>query len=112
MGIKKVTDPAFRSYGKVITGYDCEGILKVMEGTPIPKDVVYVPSEPELEAVEAVRKMERNLYGQIPIQAGYCNGHNRKMNAMEYHRNSEINVACTDLVLMLGPKKERPPVEK
>ena len=106
MEIKKVTDPAFRSYGKVITGYDCEGILKVMEGTPIPKDVVYVPSEPELEAVEAVRKMERNLYGQIPIQAGYCNGHNRKMNAMEYHRNSEINVACTDLVLMLGRQQD------
>ena len=77
-----------------------------MEGTPIPKDVVYVPSEPELEAVEAVRKMERNLYGQIPIQAGYCNGHNRKMNAMEYHRNSEINVACTDLVLMLGRQQD------
>lgn len=106
MEIKKVTDPAFKTYGKVVTGYDCEEIIKVMGETPVPEDVVYVASYPELEALKAVKQMEKNLYGQMPIQAGYCNGHNRKMNAMEYHRNSEINVACTDLVLMLGRQQD------
>ena len=38
----------------------------------------------------------------MPIQIGYCNGHNTKLNALEYHRDSEINVAATDAVLMLG----------
>ncbi len=28
MEIKKVTDPAFKPYGKVITGYDCGELLK------------------------------------------------------------------------------------
>lgn len=106
MEIKKVTDPAFKTYGKVVTGYDCEEIIKVMGETPVPEDVVYVASYPELETLKAVKQMEKNLYGQMPIQAGYCNGHNRKMNAMEYHRNSEINVACTDLVLMLGRQQD------
>ena len=46
------------------------------------------------------------MYGQLPIQVGYCNGRNRKMNAMEYHRTSEINVAATDLVLMLGRQQD------
>ena len=106
MEIKNVTDPAFKIYGKVIAGYDCQELIKVMEKTPVPEDVVYVASDPDLEAVETVKRMEKNLYGQMPIQAGYCNGHNRKMNAMEYHRTSEINVACTDLVLMLGRQQD------
>ena len=42
----------------------------------------------------------------MPIQIGYCNGHNKKLNAVEYHRNSEINVAVTDLVLLLGCQQD------
>ena len=38
----------------------------------------------------------------MPIQIGYCNGHNSKLNALEYHRDSEINIAATDMILMLG----------
>lgn len=41
-------------------------------------------------------------YGEMPVQIGYCNGHNSKLNALEYHRDSEINVAATDMILMLG----------
>lgn len=109
MEIKKVTDTAFRPYGKVITGYDCRELLDVMAHTPVPEDVIYVASAPELECLEVVKKMEKNLYGQIPIQAGDCNGHNKKMNAMEYHRSSEINVAVTDVVLMLGKQQDMEP---
>jgi len=38
----------------------------------------------------------------MPIQIGYCNGHNAKLNALEYHRDSELNIAATDAVLLLG----------
>ena len=106
MEIKKVIDPAFKSYGKVITGYDCGELLKAMEQTPLPEEVIYVASVPELEQLEVCQKMEKNLYGQLPIQVGYCNGHNRKLNALEYHRNSEINIAVTDLVLLIGKQQD------
>lgn len=106
MKVKHVTDSAFNRYGKIVTGYDCQELLKVMENTPIPEDVIYVASVPELENLEIAKKMEKNLYGQMPIQIGYCNGHNKKMNALEYHRNSEFNVAVTDLVLMLGRQQD------
>lgn len=106
MKIKNVTDPAFKMYGKIVTGYDCEELLKMMEKTPVPEDVIYVASVPELESLEVAKKMKQNLYGQMPIQIGYCNGHNQKMNALEYHRNSEFNVAATDLVLMLGRQQD------
>lgn len=106
MEIKSVRDPAFRAYGKIVEGYDCSMLLEAMAGTPLPEDVVYVPSVPELEALPVCRQMERNLYGQIPVQVGYCNGHNRKLNALEYHRTSEINVAVTDLVLLIGRQQD------
>ena len=105
--IKSVYSPEFGTYGRVIDGYACEELLqKMKEHTPVPEDVVYVPSDAVLEGIKAVKAVEHNLYGQMPIQAGYCNGHNRKLNAVEYHRDSEINVAVSDLILILGRQQE------
>lgn len=67
---------------------------------PVPEDVIYVPSVDELEALDVAKELQNRAYGGLPIQIGYCNGHNKKLNAVEYHRNSEINVAATDLVLL------------
>ena len=106
MEIKQVTDPAFGAYGKIITGYDCSELLAAMEQTPVPEDTIYVASDAGMEKLPVCRLIEKNLYGQLPIQVGYCNGHNKKMNAMEYHRTSEINVASTDLVLILGRQQD------
>ena len=77
-----------------------------MEQTPVPEDTIYVASDAGMEKLPVCRLIEKNLYGQLPIQVGYCNGHNKKMNAMEYHRTSEINVASTDLVLILGRQQD------
>ena len=38
----------------------------------------------------------------MPIQIGYCNGVNSTYNGFEYHKGSEINVAVTDFMLVLG----------
>ncbi|GLC79274.1 DUF4867 family protein [Lacrimispora brassicae] len=107
--IKPVTDPAFHVYGKVVTGYDVEELLEKMKETPLPDEVIYVPSVKELEELAVSKEIEKKLYGQLPIQVGYCNGHNKKMNAVEYHRNSEINVAVTNLVLILGRQQDITP---
>ena len=37
MKIQNVTDASFRKYGKIITEYSFEKILKEMEHTPLPK---------------------------------------------------------------------------
>ena len=49
MKIKKVTDPEFSRYGRVIDGYDFSKLIKAMEHTPLPEDVIYEPSIEELE---------------------------------------------------------------
>lgn len=105
--IKKVTDASFARYGHVIADIDCtELAAKMKEVTPVPEDVIYVPSVPELEALDVFEEFQTKGYGELPIQIGYCNGHNKLLNAVEYHRSSEINVAVTDLVLMLGSQQD------
>ena len=109
MKIQKVTDPAFRKYGQVLEGYDFTGLIKEMKHTPVPEDVIYVPSVEELEALDIMKDLQNKGYGGLPGQIGYCNGHNKKLNAVEYHRNSEVNVAVTDLVLLIGHQQDIEP---
>ena len=109
MKIQNVADASFRKYGKVLEGYDFSALLKEMKHTPVPEDVIYVPSVEELEALDVMKDLQNKGYGGLPIQIGYCNGHNKKLNAVEYHRNSEINVAVTDLVLLIGHQQDIEP---
>ena len=110
MEILKVTDAEFKTYGKVLEGYDMTDLLKAMEHAPLPLDeVIYEPSIEELEGLKIADEMKERAYGGLEIQIGYCNGHNKKLNAVEYHRNSEINVAVTDLVLLIGHQQDIEP---
>ncbi|SEJ82525.1 protein of unknown function [Propionispira arboris] len=100
--MKQVTDKAFTKYGRVLE-LDCREISTVMEtSTPLPDDVVYTPSESRLEKLSAFKVLEEEIYGGMPIQFGYCNGDNHLLNAVEYHRSSEVDIAITDLILILG----------
>lgn len=107
MEIKKITDPAFRKYGRVVQGIDFSNLVEaIKKETPLPEGVAYEPSIEVLEATAAAKELQRKTYGELPIQVGYCNGHNYKLNAAEYHRNSEINVAATDAVLIVGMQQD------
>lgn len=102
MEIYSIQNEKFRKYGKVWNNIECSRIIKEMEHTPLPEDVIYVPSVEEMEVLPEAEEFQNRIFGGLPIQIGYCNGNNKKLNAVEYHRNSEINIAVTDLVLLLG----------
>lgn len=102
MIIKKVTDADFKKYGRVVDNVDFSALVAKMAETPLPDGVAYEPSVEILEALPVMEEISKVAYGEMPIQIGYCNGHNTMLNALEYHRDSEINVAATDAVLMLG----------
>lgn len=106
MEIKKVTDAAFRKYGRVVQNIDFSGLVEAMASTPLPENVIYEPSVPELEALPVYKELQTKSYGELPIQIGYCNGKNYKLNAVEYHRSSEINVAATDAILLVGSQQD------
>lgn len=106
MVIKQVTDAAFLPYGRVIEGLDLSGLMEAMQDTPLPDDVVYEPSVEKLEALLAFSQLRDVVYGELPIQMGYCNGNNYKLNALEYHRSSEVDIGATDAVLLLGRQQD------
>ncbi len=107
MEIKKVTDPSFRKYGRVVEGIDFTDLVEaIKKETPLPDGVAYEPSIKVLEETTAARALQKRTYGELPIEVGYCNGHNYKLNAVEYHRSSEINVAATDAVLIVGMQQD------
>ncbi len=102
MEIKKVTDAAFKKYGKVVQGIDFGPLVDALAKTPVPEGVDYLPSVAELEATPTFAQLQTKSFGELPTQIGYCNGHNYKLNALEYHRSSEINVGGTDAILLVG----------
>lgn len=107
MEIKKITDAAFRKYGRVVQGIDFDELIDAIKReTPLPDGVAYEPSIEALEATQSAKELQKRTYGELPIEVGYCNGHNYKLNAVEYHRSSEINVAATDAVLILGMQQD------
>ena len=106
MKILPVSDTAFGKYGRVITNVDVTELVDALKNTPIPEGVVYEPSVAELEATAAMEPLSRITFGEMPIQIGYCNGHNQLLNAVEYHRTSEINIAATDAILIIGMQQD------
>ena len=106
MKIQNVSDAAFKKYGKVITGLDCSDIIAAMAETPCPENVVYVPGAESLESCASAKDIAYTFYGGMPVQIGYCNGNNHKLNGLEYHRDSEVNIAVTDLILLIGSEQD------
>ena len=108
MKLYSVKDSEFRPYGRVIEGYDFSELISVLKAsTPCPENnTVYVTSDEKLENLDAAKILKSNIYGRMPIQIGYCNGHNTKLNALEYHRDSEVNIAADDIILLLAKKEE------
>lgn len=103
MKIKSVFSKSFAKYGKVLTGYDVTDLLKKLEATNCPKDaVVYEPGDASLEGLPILKEFSDGAYGGMPIQIGYCNGHNTKLNCLEWHRGSELNIPTTDMILLVA----------
>ena len=107
MIIHEITEPLFKEYGKVITGYDTKELVRVLdEVTPLPAATEYVPEQPELQALPIAKEFSDRLYGGMPVQLGWCNGHNTTLNCLEYHRDSEINLGVNDFILLLGKESQ------
>ena len=108
MKIQSVFDKEFATYGKVVEGYDFSSLLSTMEAnSEKPSDsVIYVPSVDILESEPVFAELSSNCYGGMPIQVGYCNGTNTKLNCFEYHRDSEVDIAADDVVLLVARQQD------
>ena len=102
LSIYSVMDPEFSRYGRILTA-NTEQLAEALEKTEIPESGnCYKASDARLEEVDLMPKMKRLVFGGMEIQAGYCNGNGYKLNALEYHKCSEVNYTTTGLVLLLA----------
>ena len=107
MMIYSVYDPEFKPYGQVLSGYDTACLVKAMETIPLPEEgTAYEPSIPVLEATCNYGEFQNNAYGGMPVQLGMCWGRNTKLNCLEYHRDSEVNVGAGEFILLLAKQDE------
>ena len=107
MKIYSVYDPEFKEYGQVVTGYELSDLVHTLEAeTPLPGGTEYVAEVPVLQQLPITAQISARLYGAMPVQMGYCNGHNTRLNCLEYHRDSEINMGATDFILLLGLRSQ------
>lgn len=65
MEIFSVNDEKFRKYGKVWNNIECTKLIKGMEHTPLPEDVIYVPSVEELEAVPEAKTFSERVFADF-----------------------------------------------
>ena len=108
MKIESVFDPAFAAYGHVVTGMEEVNaeILAALARTPLPEATDYCAEDPDLQELPAAVEVSEHLFGGMPCQLGWCNGHNTKLNCLEYHRDSEYNLGTEDFVLLLARREE------
>lgn len=99
----EVDDAAFAEYGRRITGVDVAEIIEAGKKIAFPEEgSMYEASTPAFEELEIAGWIQKNCYGELPTQVGYCYGHSHFLNAWEWHTSSEINIAVTDMVLILA----------
>lgn len=108
MKILSVYDPEFKDYGQVVDGMEetVAELLSGLEKTPLPDGTDYVAEDPVLQELPAAVEVSEHLYGGMPVQLGWCNGHNTKLNCLEYHRDSEFNLGTEDFILLVAKQGE------
>lgn len=101
--IYSVLDEEFNSFGRVIKNIDVEEIIETAKQIEYPESGVrYLPSEESFEKLQIAEQLRTEIFGTLPTETGYCWGHSSFLNATEWHTSSEINIAVTPLVLILG----------
>ena len=107
MEILSVFDKEFAPYGKVLEGYDTAELVAAMKKIPLPEEgTAYEPGISSLEACKIFTEFTDRAYGGMPVQLGMCWGHNTKLNCLEYHKDSEVNIGTDDFVLLLAKEEE------
>ena len=103
LSLYSVNDAEFLPYGNVIKNYDVHEFINTALKIEMPESgSCYELSLPQLEVCQLTGKIKNECFGESDIQVGCCWGYNDMLNGLEYHKSSEINIAVTPMVLLLG----------
>jgi len=104
----KIESKEFLEYGYVIEGNYEDIVSFLLTNSPMPTNDInlYERDDERMALVPSIKSLQELVFGGSEIETGYCNGYNNKLNCLEYHASPEINVAATDLVLLLASRKD------
>lgn len=102
MKLYQITDKEFGKYGRVLD-FDAAELIERAASIEMPQSGSrYEASVAQLEQCDSFKTLKDEIFGELDIEVGCCWGHSDGLNAMEWHKSSEINIAVTDMILFLG----------
>ncbi len=105
--IKEITQESFEKYGRLLPSEFYQKAFEFLRTLKIPvHGNQYIAHDPLFKDYVGDKGTYNDVFGYSPIQFGYVNGKNSKLNALEYHKSSEINICESPLVLMVGHKQD------
>ncbi len=102
LAICECGDERFARYGSIVKGIDPAAFSEVVGSKQPESGVTYVAGISELENLPVTSVIGSLIFGELPVQAGCVRGFNQTLNALEYHKSIEVNVAVTDMILLLA----------
>ena len=106
MKIYSIHDKEFENYGEVVACPFFDVFEKGAKEIAVPETgCSYMASVPAFETAEA-KAYYNDYFGDMDAQIGYCWGRNDMLNALEWHKSSEVHCALEDMILLLGDKRE------
>lgn len=81
---------------------DTSELVAYSTGVTVGEENTYIPSDAAVETLTVVKNIAREVFAEAKIQAGWCCGGGTTMNGMEWHKSSEVVIACTEMLLLIG----------
>lgn len=107
LSIYDIESDEFSEYGRKIEDIEvCEILNAAKEIKLAAVGSNYEVSVEAFERSAAADLIRKKCFGELPIEIGYCYGHNNMLNAWEWHASSEINIAVTDMILILAKRSD------
>ncbi len=107
MEIRSVSDKEFQKYGKLLSLNTAEIVSYLINHSIMPKEKnIYVRDETKMHSLNGIDEIREEVFGNGPMEVGYCNGYNSHLNCLEYHACPEVDIAGDDLVLLLARQED------
>ena len=105
--IHDVGEKGFSRYGRILS-YDARAVIDHLAKeeavfSKLPK-ARYVTDRADLHDFPLFSTIQKEIYGELAIQVGVVQGRNQYATGTEFHQGSEVNIAVTDCLLVLGDR--------
>ena len=105
--IHNCSDPLFNEYGTFLgSGYE-DIVSYLIQNSPMPNETnLYERDDEKMHLLPSYDKICKSVYPNEKVEIGYCNGYNSHLNCLEYHDCKEVDVAASDIILLLAKQED------